>query len=822
MTELKKLGKYEVRRELGKGAMGVVVEGFDPMIARRVALKTVRRDQLDRSEVEEILARFQREAQAAGRLNHPNIVAIYEYGEDDGVAFIAMEFIEGAELKDALDANERFPMSEIVRIMTQLLEALDYSHKNGVVHRDIKPSNIIMLKDGTVKVADFGIARVESSTLTQAGSVLGTPSYMSPEQFMGQTVDGRSDLFSAGVILYQFLTGEKPFTGALTTIMHKVLQEEPLAPSALNVQVPRPFDAVMRKALAKRPNERFQTGHEFAVALKKAAENQAVPDADATLVNGIADSEATLVTAVGNNAISDVTAKIITAPSLANSPLGSLQSSPRNNASGNSTDNKKRASNNSGGENSQTKRQSQGLALAIVGGIAVIGLGAAAYVFMGKGYLTDPDAASGAQNASQTTSPTLSADTASVSTTDNGIITISALGLVDPSDPRYQQDQGLINADLQADAKRQLIEKAVALYVEPNSLTKNYALVREKLLTKSGDFIQTVIEEGRPQLGKDGLMSLTTRATVRVRDVQKSLNQMSAEERVEFIRNNGDPKISVAIATKSAEADPAAPPQRSAIAENLLKERIQSFGFRMWNDDVAVASKEVKEGKQGADFAVTGEAKFKKLSAKLAASGITIEKFVLTSWTVKATDKRSGEEIYYNTKIPEKTSWATEDEALRDVGKLIGEEFSKGFFLSHFQFSGQQVRLKLQGLSSKETAQQVLHELNGLRGVLTATSVSSSATEAVFDTLLSGGMGNANELVQASILTPLNHKLGKQCFNFGPASGKEIVLTLEASCKDPAILSRLDNLPPAALMAAPQTRREAVARTPDMLKKINM
>ena len=267
MTEPKKLGKYEIRGELGQGAMGIVYEGFDPMIGRRVALKTVRREQLDRAEVEEILARFKREAQAAGRLNHPNVVQIYEYGEDEGTAFIAMEFVEGRELRDHFDASERFPMAEIVRIMGQLLEALDYSHKNGVVHRDIKPANIILLKDGTVKVADFGIARIESSNLTQAGSVLGTPSYMSPEQFMGQTVDGRSDLFSAGVILYQFLTGEKPFTGALTTIMHKVLKEDPAAPSELNVQVPRPFDALIRKALAKRPDERFQSGREFAGAL---------------------------------------------------------------------------------------------------------------------------------------------------------------------------------------------------------------------------------------------------------------------------------------------------------------------------------------------------------------------------------------------------------------------------------------------------------------------------------------------------------------------------------------------------------------------------
>jgi len=779
MTDLKKLGKYEIRGELGQGAMGIVYDGFDPMIGRRVALKTVRRDQLDRAEVEEILARFKREAQAAGRLNHPNIVSIYEYGEDDGTAFIAMEFVEGRELRDHFDANERFPMAEIVRIMGQLLDALDFSHKNGVVHRDIKPANIILLKDGTVKVADFGIARVESSNLTQAGSVLGTPSYMSPEQFMGQTVDGRSDLFSAGVILYQFLTGEKPFTGALTTIMHKVLKEEPPAPSALNVQVPLPFDALIRKALAKRPDERFQNGREFSIALKMAAAGQApTGDADATLANA---ADATLVNTAEQTLAVEKTLATPRPAAMHSSATPPPVPAPA---------------------------RKPGLALALVGGLAVIGLGAGAYVFLGKGAVPQqaaaPQAASSVQPAG------------AVPGADAGIIAISALGLADPSDPRYAQDKGLLNADLREDAKRQIVEKAVALYVDPASLSKNYALVRDKLLARSGDFIQAVLEEQAPQMGKDGLMSLSARATVRVRDVQKSINQMSREERVDFIRNNGDPKISVAIATKSAEADPAAPAQRSPLAENLLKERIQSFGFRVWNDDMA------KDGKGGADFAVTGEAKFKKLSAKLAASGITVEKFVLTSWTVKATDKRSGEEIYYNTQIPEKTSWATEDEALRDVGKLIGEEFSKGFFLQHFHFSGQKVRMKLQGLPNKDTAQQILRELNGLRGVLSAGLAASGGAEANYDLVLSGGIANTAELVQSAILKPLNHKLGKQCLNAGTASESEVAVTLEPGCREAAVLSRLDTLPPAALIEAPQSRREAVVKNPETLKKIAM
>jgi serine/threonine-protein kinase len=265
------LGKYELRREIGRGAMGVVYEAYDPMIKRVVALKTIRSDQLTGEESGTVIARFRREAQAAGRLSHPNIVPIYDFGEDGGVWFIAMEFIKGRELKEYFEANERFSVADIVRIMSQMLDALDYSHRQGVIHRDIKPANVFLIEDGSVKVADFGIAHIDSSSLTQVGTVLGTPSYMSPEQIMGLPVDGRSDLFSAGVILYQFLTGERPFAGSATTTMQKVLKEDPLPPSSLNVQVLPAMDAVMRKALAKRADERFQTAKEFAAAIHAAA-----------------------------------------------------------------------------------------------------------------------------------------------------------------------------------------------------------------------------------------------------------------------------------------------------------------------------------------------------------------------------------------------------------------------------------------------------------------------------------------------------------------------------------------------------------------------
>ena len=284
MADIDKLGKYEIRRELGRGAMGVVYEGYDPLIKRSVALKTIRADQLAGENAETVIARFRREAQAAGRLSHPNIVSIYDFGEEEGVWYIAMEFVNGRELKDYFQGNERFSTADIVRIMTKLLDALDYSHRQGVIHRDIKPANIILLPDGAVKVADFGIAHIETSNMTQVGTTLGTPAYMSPEQIMGLPVDGRSDLFSAGVILYQFLTGERPFSGTSTTTMRKVLEENPLPPSRFNVQAPPAMDAVVRKALAKRAEDRYQTAGEFAAALNAAAHGESATSDEPTVI----------------------------------------------------------------------------------------------------------------------------------------------------------------------------------------------------------------------------------------------------------------------------------------------------------------------------------------------------------------------------------------------------------------------------------------------------------------------------------------------------------------------------------------------------------
>jgi len=286
------LGKYQIRGTLGRGAMGTVYDGWDPMIGRRVAIKTVRTLDNDDPEAQEGLARFKNEAQAAGRLTHPNIVGVFDYGEADETAYIVMEFVEGQSLKEKLDAKERFPTSETVRILEQVLAGLQFSHDKGVIHRDIKPGNVMMTTDGQVKLADFGIARIESSVMTQAGTMLGTPAYMSPEQLMAQTVDSRSDIYSTGVMLYQLLTGERPFEGGLTAIIHKALNTTPPRPSEISVTTPTSLDAVVARAMAKRPDDRYPNAATFARALREAFQSA---DSFPGLGLGPEDDEATMI-----------------------------------------------------------------------------------------------------------------------------------------------------------------------------------------------------------------------------------------------------------------------------------------------------------------------------------------------------------------------------------------------------------------------------------------------------------------------------------------------------------------------------------------------
>jgi CHASE2 domain-containing sensor protein/tRNA A-37 threonylcarbamoyl transferase component Bud32 len=267
------LGRYEVLKELGKGAMGIVYLGKDPKINREVAIKTLRfEDEFDPEDQKAMKERFFREAESAGRLVHPNIVTIYDAGDDGDISYIAMELLAGTDLKDFSTKGKLLPTGEVLETIARVADALDYAHSEGVVHRDIKPANIMRLHDGRIKVADFGIARITSQSKTATGTVMGTPSYMAPEQLAGKKVDGRADLFSLGVTLYELLTGEKPFTGeSVATLMFRIANEPHPQISAARADLPPGVQAVIDKALQKDPDQRYQRGADFARDLRTLA-----------------------------------------------------------------------------------------------------------------------------------------------------------------------------------------------------------------------------------------------------------------------------------------------------------------------------------------------------------------------------------------------------------------------------------------------------------------------------------------------------------------------------------------------------------------------
>ena len=271
ITMLSKAGRYEIVGELGRGAMGVVYKATDPVIGRTVAVKTIKLSAegtgLSRPE---LLARFQTEARAAGVLTHPNIVVVFDAGEEDGLYYITMELVEGRSLQALLDDGHSFPLPRVLRIMEQACSALQFAHERNVVHRDIKPANLMLTGDDTVKVTDFGTAKIlQFGTVQQTAHVMGTPSYMSPEQVKGRAVDGRSDIFSLGVMLYEMVTGEKPFPGQnITTVIYKIVNEEPVPPKQVDPSIHAGISAVIMRSLAKDPDRRYQSCREMLEELR--------------------------------------------------------------------------------------------------------------------------------------------------------------------------------------------------------------------------------------------------------------------------------------------------------------------------------------------------------------------------------------------------------------------------------------------------------------------------------------------------------------------------------------------------------------------------
>jgi eukaryotic-like serine/threonine-protein kinase len=263
------IGRYEIQKELGRGAMGVVYLGKDPKINRLVAIKTVRFEEVDPDLLEDTKKRFFREAEAAGTINHPNIVTIYDVGEEEDLAYVAMELLDGSDLTPYIKKDKLLPVKELLRIIGSVAEGLAFAHEKGIIHRDIKPANIMLLKDGTVKVADFGIARISTSSATQTGTVLGTPSYMSPEQVAGQKVDGRSDLFSLGVAMYELLCGQKPFSGdSIAALMYAIANKPPVLITQVDPNIPQCCAYIAHRLMTKDLTKRYQNAREVVEHIK--------------------------------------------------------------------------------------------------------------------------------------------------------------------------------------------------------------------------------------------------------------------------------------------------------------------------------------------------------------------------------------------------------------------------------------------------------------------------------------------------------------------------------------------------------------------------
>ena len=293
-----KFGRYEVITEIGRGSMGIVYKAHDPNLDLTVALKVLRQDRVSSSA---FVKRFLSEAKALGRLDHPNIIRVYNVDEDQGNVYIAMEFIEGESLNEVMQ-KKKFSAEEIIELGSAVAGTLDYAHKQGIIHRDIKPGNILIRSDGILKITDFGIAHIEDSSAqkqTQAGEILGTPAYMSPEQVLSQPVDGRSDIFSLGVILYELSAGKMPFAGQnLAAIFNAITQVDPAPVTAGNPDIPGDLSDIISKCLQKNPDNRFESGHALAKALKASVKKEATATAAAPVEQKKSRSKSLILAAI--------------------------------------------------------------------------------------------------------------------------------------------------------------------------------------------------------------------------------------------------------------------------------------------------------------------------------------------------------------------------------------------------------------------------------------------------------------------------------------------------------------------------------------------
>lgn len=390
-------------------------------------------------------------------------------------------------------------------------------------------------------------------------------------------------------------------------------------------------------------------------------------------------------------------------------------------------------------------------------------------------------------------------------------IMVTAEGLADPSSALYSKDRALMIDDLRRDARRQAVEKAVGVYVESSTLVENYLLIEDRVLSKSKGLIKQIVEQSTPQLGEDGLMHIHITAEVFISDVKDALQTLSKEGRISLIKERGNPTISVAIVVKDAKRGENREVTNSPIAENILKGQFVDFGYRVWSEEYTdILRKDIgtkKRGRRIADFSVIGEVKFRQSTITLKASGIKLTKHALTSWTVKCINNHTGEEVYFNNQVPKNKAWADEDVALEEIGKLIGNQFTKDFFTEQLMQPSKLYELQLKGLPDYDTALLLKDEFVGLRNILSAELINfESGGLSQFEIDCTGSTSNFAKTINNTVLRPLNKKLDGPRLKLMSYHGN-VVLIEVAPGNNPGQLQRsLLEKPPSSLATASPER----------------
>ena len=402
---------------------------------------------------------------------------------------------------------------------------------------------------------------------------------------------------------------------------------------------------------------------------------------------------------------------------------------------------------------------------------------------------------------------------------------VTAEGLADPNAEMYKKDKGLMVEDLRRDAQRQAIEKAVGVYVESSTLVENYLLIEDKVLSKSKGLIKQILEQSPPRLGENGLMHMQIKAEVFIADVKTALQSLSRENRLSLIKEHGNPTISVAVVVRDAKRSSDDVPENSSIADNILKEHFVNFGYRVWSEAYTQLLQQdagaAKSNRKVADFSVIGEAKFKQTSINLKASGLQVTKHVLTSWTVKCINNHTGEEIYFNNKVPKNKAWADEDQALEDIGKLIGEEFSKDFFESQLLKPSQKYQIQLTGLPDYDTAMLFKDEFAGLRNILNAELINFETNGlSQFEVECTSSGGNFAQTINSTVLKPLNAKLDGPQLKLMSQHGNVVRIAVDAGSHPELLQQSMQNSLPASLATASPERINKLIQDKDLRDKV--